>query len=44
MGEPKEENAWLKPDDIAATYVHLTEQPPSAWTQELDIRPATEKW
>ena len=43
-GEPKTPNDWLQPDDIAAAYVHLTEQPPSAWTQELDLRPANEKW
>ena len=43
-GEPKTPNDWLQPDDIAAAYVHLTEQTPSAWTQELDLRPANEKW
>ena len=44
FGEPKNPDDWLQPDAIAASYVHLTEQPPSAWTQEIDIRPAAEKW
>jgi len=34
----------LKPDDIAANYVHLHRQPRSAWTHELDLRPYMEKW
>lgn len=35
---------FLKPDDIAGTVFHLVEQPPSAWTFELDLRPFGEKW
>jgi NAD(P)-dependent dehydrogenase (short-subunit alcohol dehydrogenase family) len=35
---------YLKPDDIAATVLHLAQQPRSAWTFELDLRPFTEKW
>ena len=38
-----EENC-LDPYDIAATYMHLIKQSPSAWTQEIDIRPWTEKY
>ena len=34
----------LKPDDIAGNYVMLHNQPRSAWTFELDLRPWTEKW
>jgi len=30
------------PEDIAATYFQLIEQKPSAWTHELDLRPAVE--
>lgn len=30
----------LRPEDIAASYVALAQQPPSAWTFELDLRPA----
>ena len=34
----------LKPDDIAASYVWLHQQKPSAWTHELDLRPWKETW
>lgn len=32
----------LIPQDIADAYWHLTKQPSSAWTHELDLRPKTE--
>jgi NAD(P)-dependent dehydrogenase (short-subunit alcohol dehydrogenase family) len=32
----------MNPDDIAAMYYFLSQQPPSAWTFELDLRPSTE--
>lgn len=35
---------FLKPDDIAETIYHVTEQPSSAWTFEIDLRPAAENW
>lgn len=38
------ENFFLKPSAIADTYWHLHEQDSSAWTHELDLRPAIEKW
>ena len=34
----------LSPDAIAETYWQLYQQDRSAWTQELDLRPATEKF
>ncbi|MBY0420691.1 MAG: SDR family NAD(P)-dependent oxidoreductase [Parvularculaceae bacterium] len=34
----------MRPDDIALNYVHLWKQPRSAWSQEIDLRPWTEKW
>jgi NAD(P)-dependent dehydrogenase (short-subunit alcohol dehydrogenase family) len=34
----------LDPNAIAETYWQLHRQDPSAWTQELDLRPATEKF
>lgn len=37
-------DALLEPDQIAAEYVHLHQQHRSAWTQELDLRPWTEKF
>ncbi|MEM1050929.1 MAG: SDR family oxidoreductase [Pseudomonadota bacterium] len=40
----REEDAILSPDAIAANYVMLHEQPRSAWTHELDLRPWKENW
>jgi short-subunit dehydrogenase len=34
----------LQPDDVAEAYWHLHVQRPSAWTQELDLRPSAEKF
>jgi NADP-dependent 3-hydroxy acid dehydrogenase YdfG len=34
----------LDPDDIADAVYHLTRQPRSAWTFELDVRPSQESW
>jgi NAD(P)-dependent dehydrogenase (short-subunit alcohol dehydrogenase family) len=34
----------LNPDDIAANYWWLYQQPRSAWTHELDVRPWVENW
>ena len=36
------ERQCLEPDAIAETYFHLINQPRSAWTQELDLRPDVE--
>ncbi len=41
--EAKDEDL-LKPSAIAETYWHLAHQDPSAWTQELDVRPFKEKF
>jgi hypothetical protein len=35
---------FLAPDAIAETYWQLHLQDPSAWTLELDVRPATERF
>lgn len=37
-------DGMLKVDDIADTYWHLHRQAPSAWTQELDLRPFKENF
>lgn len=34
----------LEPDDMAITYMTLHEQPKSAWTYELELRPMREKY
>jgi len=34
----------LSPSAIAEAYLHLYEQHPNAWTQEIDLRPSAEKF
>jgi len=38
------DDRFMKPDDIASSVLHLIEQPRSAWTFEMDLRPFGEKW
>ncbi len=38
------DNRLLKPDEIARNFVWLHQQPRSAWTHELDLRPWAETW
>jgi len=38
------ENVRLTPEGIASAYHYLVNQDRSAWTWELDLRPAHEKW
>lgn len=40
----REASSMLAPDAIAESYWQLHQQHPSAWTQELDLRPASEKF
>jgi NADP-dependent 3-hydroxy acid dehydrogenase YdfG len=40
----KEEDAMMKPDEIAEIYWHVHSQHKSAWTHELDVRPFPEKF
>lgn len=37
-------DGMLSPDGIARNYLFLHDQPSSAWTFELDLRPYREKW
>lgn len=37
-------SSFLEPDAIAETYWHLHVQSPTAWTHEIDLRPAVEKF
>ncbi len=39
---PKED--MLQPSAIAETYWHIAHQHPSAWTQEVDVRPFKERF
>ena len=40
----KKVDGIVNPDDLAANYVTLYDQPRNAWTFELDVRPWEEKW
>ncbi|MBV6625641.1 MAG: SDR family NAD(P)-dependent oxidoreductase [Rivularia sp. (in: Bacteria)] len=40
----KPEDYFMKSDEIADSVFFLTQQKPSAWTFELDLRPFGEKW
>jgi NAD(P)-dependent dehydrogenase (short-subunit alcohol dehydrogenase family) len=37
-------DALLDPDAIAETYLHILQQPRSAWTHEIELRPWVEKF
>ena len=37
-------NSLLDPDAIAQSYLHVLQQPRSAWTQEVELRPWVEKF
>ncbi|KAK0468612.1 hypothetical protein IW261DRAFT_1573702 [Armillaria novae-zelandiae] len=39
-----EQMIGLNPDSIAKAYLNLSQQEKSAWTWELDLRPAEEQW
>ena len=37
-------DSYLDPDAIAASYLHVVEQPRSAWTWEIELRPWVERF
>lgn len=44
MASEREEHSLLSPEAIAQTYWQLYQQDATAWTLELDLRPAVEKF
>jgi NAD(P)-dependent dehydrogenase (short-subunit alcohol dehydrogenase family) len=44
MVEERGPDSLLKPDEIADNYLYIHNQPRSAWTQEVDVRPWIEKF
>jgi len=44
MSPGREDHTMLSPDAIAETYWQLHSQDPTAWTLELDLRPAVESF
>jgi NAD(P)-dependent dehydrogenase (short-subunit alcohol dehydrogenase family) len=44
-GDPADKpDSMLDPDAIAASYLHVLQQPRSAWTWEIELRPWVEKF
>jgi NAD(P)-dependent dehydrogenase (short-subunit alcohol dehydrogenase family) len=41
---PDRPDSLLDPESIAATYVHVLQQPRNAWTSEVELRPWVEKF
>ena len=41
---PDKPDALLDPDAIAQSYLHVLQQPRSAWTFELEVRPWVENF
>jgi short-subunit dehydrogenase len=41
---PDKPDSLLDPDAIAQTYLHVLQQPRSAWTHEVELRPWVEKF
>jgi NAD(P)-dependent dehydrogenase (short-subunit alcohol dehydrogenase family) len=41
---PDKPASFLDPDAIAASYLHLMQQPRSAWAWEIELRPWVEKF
>jgi hypothetical protein len=44
MSPSRPTHTLLDPEGIAETYWQLHRQGPTTWTQELDLRPAVEKF
>jgi len=44
MVPDKPDDFFLAPDDIATTVWNVAQQPPSAWSFEVDLRPFGERW
>ena len=42
--QDRPDDFFLHPNAIADTVYHLVQQPRSAWTFEIDVRPFGEKW
>ena len=41
---PDRPDSMLDPDAIAASYLHLLQQPRSAWSWEVELRPWVERF
>jgi hypothetical protein len=41
---PDQPASLLAPEEIAASYLHLIQQPRSTWATEIELRPWVEKF
>jgi len=44
VSQPDQPDALLDPDAIAASYLHVLQQPRNAWSSELELRPWVENF
>lgn len=44
MMPEKPDNYFVQPNDIAEVVFNLTQQPPSTWSSEIEVRPFGEVW
>lgn len=44
MGKQYDKSRTADPDDVARSYVWIHQQPRSAWSNEVELRPYTEDW
>jgi NADP-dependent 3-hydroxy acid dehydrogenase YdfG len=44
MMPDKPDDFFMKPDDIADAVIQLTQQKPTVWSSEVEIRPFGEVW
>jgi NAD(P)-dependent dehydrogenase (short-subunit alcohol dehydrogenase family) len=44
FGDSLNKETLANPDDVAASYLWLHQQPRSAWSNEVELRPYTENW
>lgn len=44
FGDKYHPDLLANPDAIADTYYWLSQQPTTAWTNEIDLRPCRENW
>ncbi len=44
MMPDKQDNTFIKPDDLTDVVIHLTQQKSSTWSSEIEVRPFGEVW
>lgn len=44
MGKDYRQELTASTDDVARTYLWVHQQPRSAWSNEVELRPFTENW